>query len=243
VSRASVPTVAAGVLADLERAADPERRAHAVGYFPTSLEILGVSAPDMRRVLRPLARSLAAEVPDAVLAVARALLGTRIHEARQVAFELVGGRRDVVAELDRRAVEALGDGNDNWASVDCFSVVVAGPAWRDGRVADRDVLRWTKSDDRWWRRTALVSTVALNMKSRGGSGDPGRTLAVCEALAADDEVMVAKGLSWALRALISVDRAAVVAFLAAHDDGVPALVRREVVAKLETGLKNPRRTR
>lgn len=229
------------VVTRLRAAADPERRAHSEGYFPTSMEILGVCAADMRGALRPLVRVLAREPPSAVLSAAHALIATGLHEARQVAFELVGARRDVVASLNARATERLGRGNDNWASVDCFGVSVAGPAWRDGKVGDADVLRWAARGDRWWRRTALVSTVALNVKSRGGTGDPVRTLTICEALAADRDVMVAKGLSWALRALAPVAPAAVRGFLEVHRDDVKALVRREVTNKLETGVKSRRR--
>ncbi len=225
----------------LRAAADPERREKTCTYFPSRLEILGVSAPAQRAVLRPLARALRDEPAPEVLRVARALLDTGVHEARQVAFELVGGRTDVVAGLTGKAVEALGRGNDNWASVDAFSVVVAGPAWRDGKVGDADVLRWGRSADRWWRRTALVSTVALNMRSRGGGGDAPRTLRVGHVLAGDADPMVAKGLSWALRALVGVDPEAVRGFLAEHGAAVPALVRREVGNKLATGLKSGRR--
>jgi 3-methyladenine DNA glycosylase AlkD len=236
------PSTADVVLADLRQRADPGRRAHTEGYFPTALEILGVSAPEMRAVLRPLARQLRNESPERLLKEARSLLDTGVHEARQVAYELLGGREDVVVGLDAGTVEALGRGNDNWASVDAFSVYVAGPAWRDGGVTTDDVLRWARSVDRWWRRTALVATVPLNQKSRGGRGDTPGTLAVCEALAADGEPMVAKALSWALRALSTVDAAAVGAFLARHGDEVPSLVRREVRNKLETGRKSGRRS-
>ena len=229
------------VLRALRAASDPERREVTRGYFPSRLEILGVSAPELRRILRPLARALRSAPAAEVLATARALRDTGAHEARQIAFELVGGRRDVIAVLDAKAVEALGEGNDNWASVDGFSVYVAGPAWREGAVRDRDVLRWCRSADRWWRRTALVSTVALNMRSRGGSGDVPRTLRVCRALATDADPMVAKALSWALRALVGVDAGAVRTFLVEHEDGLPALVRREVGNKLATGLKSGRR--
>jgi len=226
------------VVAELRAAADPRRREKTQGYFPTSLEILGVPVPAQRRVLRPLARALSGSAPTQVLDVARSLLDTGVHEARQVAFELVGGRRDVVAGLDGPTVEALGRGNDNWASVDCFAVSVAGPAWRDGRVRDADVLRWAASADPWWRRTALVSTVALNMKSRGGQGDAARTLKVCRRLADDPHPMVAKGLSWALRALAPVDGAGVRAFLDEQGEALAALVRREVGNKLRTGRKS-----
>ncbi|GMV05566.1 MAG: hypothetical protein AMXMBFR53_18440 [Gemmatimonadota bacterium] len=229
-----------GVLAGLRAAADPVRREHSLGYFPTSMEILGVPVPAVRKILRPLARDLADASGAEVLAVARALLDTRVHEARQVAHELVGGRGDVVAQLDAAAVRALGEGNDNWGAVDCFSVFVSGPAWRDGRVGDGDVLGWAADVDPWWRRTALVSTVALNARSRGGRGEPVRTLRVCARLAGDPHPMVAKGLSWALRALVDVDREGVRTFLGRHEAELPALVRREVGNKLRTGRKSGR---
>jgi 3-methyladenine DNA glycosylase AlkD len=201
------------------------------------MEILGAPVPEIRKILRPLARSLRGEPASQVLDVARSLLGTDVHEARQMAFELVGGRKDVLDGLDAELIESLGCGNDNWASVDCFSVFVSGPCWRNGAIGDEDVLRWARSEDRWWRRTALVSTVPLNMRSRGGTGDVPCTLRVCTELVGDPDPMVAKALSWALRSLCGIDPGAVEDFLHTHGDAVPALVRREVTNKLTTGLK------
>ena len=154
-----------------------------------------------------------------------------------MAFELLDRRKDARGLLGLRDVRKLGEGNDNWASVDAFSVYVAGPVWRNGQITDREVLTWARSPDLWWRRTALVATVALNMKSRGGTGDARRTLMICRLLATDAAPMVSKGLSWALRALISVDRPGVEAFLHEHGADVPALVRREVGNKLRTGRR------
>ncbi len=125
--------------------------------------------------------------------------------------------------------------------MDGFSIFVTGQVWRRGGVSDETVLAWADSEDLWWRRTALVSTVPLNMKSRGGTGDPERTLLICHRLAHDREPMVAKGLSWALRALIVHDRAGVRGFLKEHGEELPSLVRREVRNKLTTGRKNPGR--
>ena len=229
--------VVAQVLAALEQKSVAERREKAASYFPSRMRVLGVPVPAQRKILRSIARALRGASSEAVLAFARDLLATGVHEARQIAFELVAGRADVMAGLDGAAVEALGQGNDNWASVDCFGVYVAGPAWRSGALSDDRVRAWTASPDRWWRRTALVATVALNVKSRGGSGDAARTIWVCEALVADGDPMVVKALSWALRSLVGVAPKEVRAFLSRHGDAVPALVRREVGNKLETGLK------
>ena len=129
---------------------------------------------------------------------------------------------------------------DNWASVDTYCWLVSGPAWLEGRLGDEAIDRWARSDNRWWRRAALVSTTALNKKSLGGGGDTARTVKICRMLAADHDDMVVKGLSWALRELVPMDREAVAAFLEDYDGVLAARVKREVRNKLETGLKNPK---
>ncbi len=139
-------------------------------------------------------------------------------------------------------LKPIGNLMDHWAKVDIFADL-AGPAWQAGQISDARVMSWTRSDNRWWRRAALVCTVYLNRKARGGKGDTPRTLAVCEVLASDKDDMVAKGLSWALRDLIAHDRRAVEDFLIKHEKELPALVKREVRSKLMTGRKNPPRKR
>ena len=109
-----------------------------------------------------------------------------------------------------------------------------------GQAPDALFHAWAVSPDRWWRRAALVSTVAWNVRSLGGRGDAPRTLAVCRLLAADPDDMVVKALSWALRMLATFDPAAVGAFLAEYDLVLAGRVKREVRHKLATGLKNPR---
>ena len=223
---------------ELRARGDPERREAMAGYPPTELELLGVSVPDVRRVMRGVLAELKGSHPSRVTELALALARAGTHEGRQLGYELLARRTDALEALDRRTVEALGEGMDNWGTVDAFSVLVAGPAWRAGRLSDGVVSEWAGSGDRWWRRAALVATVALNKKSRGGTGDRSRTLAVCEALAEDPDPMVAKALSWALREVVAHDRAAVEGFLERHGDALAARVRREVRNKLRTGRKS-----
>jgi 3-methyladenine DNA glycosylase AlkD len=119
-------------------------------------------------------------------------------------------------------------------------MILAGPLWAKGRLSDRLVETWSKSPDRWLRRSALVATVGLNARTSGGPGDAGRTLPICRRLAADRDDMVEKAMSWALRVLSQRDRPAVEAFMAEMDERLPARVRREVRHKLATGLKSGR---
>src|SRR5690606_38833789 len=191
---------------------------------------------DMRGVVRDYRKRTKGEAPATVIALAHAIIKRNTLEGRQAAYEIVAAHKPAFAALRIADVEKLGKGIDNWASVDGFATTIAGRAWLTGQLKDTDFKRWARSKDPWWRRAALASTVCLNTKARGGSGDSKRTMAICEMLADDDHIMVHKALSWALRSLVEHDRKAVEAFLKRHE--LPALVRREVLRKLKTGRKN-----
>ncbi len=145
-----------------------------------------------------------------------------------------------MAAIDLAEVERLGEGIDNWADIDSFGCYVSGPAWRAGNIDDSAICAWAHSADWAWRRAALVSTVALNSKARGGAGDADRTLAVCQMLIADRHDMVVKAVSWALRELAKRDAESVRRFLVDRRGELAPRVVREVNNKLVTGLKNPK---
>lgn len=237
--QANIEALVAAIRAGLEARADPERREATRQYLPSQLEVLGVSAASMREVIAEHRAEWKALSAGAVVSLVRTLHAGGTHEGRQIGYEILEKRTDATARLDRSTLEALGAGNDNWASVDTFATRVAGPAWREGRIGDEVVRDWAASEDRWWRRTAVVCTVALNTRARGGTGDSSRTLDLCRRLAGDPDPMVVKGLSWALRSLVPHDPAGVRTFLTEHDTELAALVKREVRNKLETGKKNP----
>jgi 3-methyladenine DNA glycosylase AlkD len=200
-------------------------------------DVTGATTPAVRAVRRKYSKLLAGESPDRVLAIVNALLAERTWTARVVAYELIAGHAASLDRLNSRLIEEMAAGLADWGSIDLFGVTVTGAAWREGRIGDSHVKRWARSKDRWKRRLALVSTVPLNSKARGGSGDTVRTLAVCRTLVADRDDMVVKALSWALRELSKRDPASVAGFLRKEDARLAPRVRREVRAKLETGRK------
>ncbi len=199
--------------------------------------------PAIRPIRRELTRRLSGGDPGSLLALAEEIIDRSLNFAavdlRWVACELVHYHPAALRSLDREDLERLGAGLNSWDSVDTFSLNLSGPAWRSGQIADSDLHLWAAAADRWWRRAALVSTVALNNRARGGRGDVERTRSVCRLLVADRDDMVVKAMSWALRELVKHDAAAVAGFLAEHDHTLAARVKREVRNKLNTGVKNP----
>jgi 3-methyladenine DNA glycosylase AlkD len=196
------------------------------------------NTPSVQAVRRKYSKILQQAEAQFILAVAHELLET--YGYRSLPYELIEKHRAAFQSIGEAQLESLGKGIDSWWSVDSFARTLAGPAWLRGQVSDAVIHRWARSEDLWWRRAALVSTVALNIRSKGGKGDVTRTLEVCQMLVDDQEDMVVKAMSWALRELVVHDAHAVDAFLEEHEDRLAARVKREVRNKLRTGLKNPR---
>lgn len=197
------------------------------------------STPAERAIRRKYSQELKDANPDFMLDLARELLAN--YGYRGVPYELIKNHNAAFQRIGVAELEELGQGINSWQSVDSFARILAGPAWLHGQVPAELIHKWARSPDRWWRRAALVSTVALNTRSHGGQGDTTHTLAVCRLLVADHDDMVLKAMSWALRMLVPHDQDAVREFIDKYEDVLAARVKREVRNKLTTGLKNPRR--
>jgi 3-methyladenine DNA glycosylase AlkD len=197
------------------------------------------NTPTLRTLRRARSAAWRGQPPEFILGVATEMQRRRAH--RWLGYELIRRHHAAFDLLNDRSLGELSVDLDSWDVVDAFARVLSGPAWARGLASDALIDSWAGSADRWLRRTALVSTVALNTPADGGRGDPDRTLAVCRRMAGDRDDMVEKALSWALRVLAVRDGAAVRQFLAAEEPRLAARVKREVRHKLETGLKNPRR--
>ena len=219
----------------------PIDAAELVSEIRRELRALGsTSTAPVRELRRRFSRRLAAASAADVVGVALALLDDPGFAPRFVGYELIAHHRAALASLREAELEALGRGLDAWEKVDTFGCYLAGPAWREGQVPDRVVHAWARSRDRWLWRAALVCTVALNNRARGGRGDTARTLEVCGMLLRDRDDMVVKAMSWALRELSKRDPAAAADFLARHRDELAPRVGRELTNKLTTGLKSGR---
>src|SRR5580658_3090838 len=139
-------------------------RPHSTSLIAAEIRARIAALPDrstvtVRAVRREFSRRLAKSSASEVLAVARASLDSGM---RWVAYELVQHHPDAMAAMGPAEITEFGAGLDSWSAVDCFSCYLAGPAWQARQMPDRLIHGWARSPDRWWRRAALVATVALN---------------------------------------------------------------------------------
>ena len=211
--------------------ADIRRRLHRLG---------SLDAQSLRSLRRTLTKELVSTPAHLMISLAEHLISTPSFACRFLAYELILYHPEALRSLRAADLDRLGHGIDSWAAVDTFASYLAGPAWRERQIADAVIHRWARSQNRWWRRAALVSTVPLNNRARGGHGDARRTLRLCEILMDDRDEMVVKALSWVLRELAKRDPTPVRAFVRTNGDRLARRILREVNNKLSTGLKSGR---
>jgi len=201
-------------------------------------EIPIANTPAVRKVRRAVSRQIRDQAPEVVMQAAMLLLNEETGPWRLIAYELVRHHEPTFAGLSIESLLKLGTGIDSWSSVDCFGMILSGPTWLYGRIPDDVIYAWVRNEDLWWRRAALVSTVALSR--RGLAEDVAKVIEVCTQLSADREDMVVKALSWALRELSKKHPEQARRFVAKHQPVLAARVIREVENKLTTGRKAPK---
>jgi len=218
------------------RLKDVKKTAAAIDAEIRALSVLNTASG--RAVRRKYSQRLRQARPEFMLNLAQTLINEYGH--RWVAYELIRDHKDTFQHIGKGELEELSRGINSWWTVDSFARTLAGPAWLRGQISDKLIIKWARSKDRWWRRAALVSTVALNIRSKGGQGDVPRTLSICRLLVDDHDDMVVKAMSWALRELVVHDSRAVERFMKKHEKVLAARIKYEVRNKLNTGLKNPK---
>jgi 3-methyladenine DNA glycosylase AlkD len=195
-------------------------------------------ARSVRAVRRKYSKQLAQASPQIVRTFVKGLLDDAGWAERVIAFEVLAQHKGAFNLVNDRLAGQMARGLADWPSVDLYGVTVLGQAWRTGLVTDARIVAFAQSRDRWQRRLALVATVPLNIRARGGTGDPARTLRVCRMLLGDSDDMVVKAMSWALRELAKRDLKAVEEFMLNEVDRLHSRVKREVTNQLKTGLKS-----
>jgi 3-methyladenine DNA glycosylase AlkD len=226
------------IIEALEDLGTEERRKMTAHFMSTSQRVIGLSNPDLKALIKALRSKYNSWTSREWIALCKELVKQDIFECQVVAYEMIGRDKKLLNALSYEDLTGLWRNLDNWASVDHFTVGIYGVLWGKGVVKDHHIDKLLHSDNFWDRRVAVVSTVALNLKSRGGTGDTSRTLSVCERVVDERKPMIWKALSWALRELSKRDSESVEDFLGKYESRISKQVLREVRHKLDYGTKN-----
>ena len=206
-----------------------ERAAQEKRYLKSELEFLGVSVPEMRRVVTGAVREYPGLDGAGMVAWAVALWGEPVHERRMAAVEILTLAAPRLGAADLATVRRLLRESLTWALVDGLAVNVA------GEIGLRDPGSWPVIDgwavdaDFWLRRSALL---ALLRGIRTGQPDLARFTRYAEPMLGEREFFIRKAIGWVLREISRRDPAWVTSWAERHISEMSGVTFREAVRRL-----------
>lgn len=219
-------------LDQLRAGANAQKAAEMAAYHKADRAYLGLANPDIDAAVKDWRAAM--DVPGRV-ALASALWGTDIHEARIAAAKLLTQARLRPDDEDAwQLIASWVPSFDAWAVADHASIagqkrLVANPTRLD------EVESWTTSDHLWTRRAALVMTLPWAKQNNPKPDELAardRILGWAAGYVTDPEWFIQKAIAWWLRDLSKRDPDRVMTFLDRYGDKMKPFARKEAARLL-----------
>jgi 3-methyladenine DNA glycosylase AlkD len=202
----------------------PERAAGAKAYLKSELSFLGVDAGGLRATAREIVDRHPELDHDQLTALVRALWEEPVFELKALGVALLERRQDLLGADDLGLIEELLRRSGTWALVDWICTKVAAPVVLRAPAAAKVLERWSRDDDFWLRRAALLAQLP---ELRAGRGDFALFARLAERMVEEREFFIRKAIGWVLRDVSRKRPELAFGFLAAHIDRVSGLTLRE----------------
>lgn len=215
----------------LTAAAEPGRAAGMQAYMKSEMPFLGVSARPLRTACRSVFAELAYDDAQAwqddVLSIWR---GARFREERYAAIELTGIRAARRFQ-DLSALPMYEEMIVNGAWWDYVDTLATHRLWailrHDRAAMTKAMLGWSRDGDMWKRRSAILCQIPAK-----GNTDLSLLYACIEPSLGSREFFLRKAIGWALRQYAWTDPHEIARYVAAHDDQLSGLSRREALKNM-----------
>jgi len=216
---------------ELTAAGDPQRAADQQRYMKSAMPYYGISAPDLRVLLRPHLKAFAPADRDEWETTVRTWWDGATHrEERYAALALARHRvarpwQDMASlDLDRHLVVT----GAWWDLVDVVAGHLVGGVLAGHRPDATPVVRaWAVDDDLWLRRTAVLCQLG-----HGTGTDLDLLTFAIEHNLDDSSFWLRKAIGWALRQYARTDPEWVRAYVDGLGDRLSGLSRREATRHL-----------
>lgn len=228
-------TYVGAVRAALAERGDPERAAQQQAYMKSALPYVGLTAPELRSLLRPLLVEHRFIDRASWAAAVLELWEDVTHREQWYAAVALLRHRAYRAWMDPDLLpllEQLVRTGAWWDVVDEIASHLVGQVLLDHRAEVTPVMdAWSVDDSMWVRRTAMLAQ--LRHRADTDTDLLERVLvANLDDTAYGREFFVRKALGWALREHAKTDAAWVTTFVSTHADRLSGLSRREALKHL-----------
>ncbi|MEM7341146.1 MAG: DNA alkylation repair protein [Actinomycetota bacterium] len=207
--------------------AEPDQAESMAAYMKDQFPFLGVKAGPRREAQRSIINALAGRSADDLLAFAEHAWIEEDRELQYVACDALRKHVTVLTPPDLPRVEALIVTKAWWDTVDSLAVHTVGPLVAAHPELSATMDTWIDGSDMWKARTAILHQLMYKADT-----DPDRLFGYADRRAEDTEFFIRKAIGWALRQYARTDPDAVRSFVAANDDRLSGLTKREALKHL-----------
>jgi len=230
----SPSTVAAQIRTALRGGGSADHATGVQWFFKEEVKSHGWYTADLRRAVRHYRRDILRDHDfDFLVAVADELFSGSNLEEKIAAVFLLEKMDAQFGDREFKLFESWLNRISSWADHDALVHDLIAPMVAANPVRVKKVFRWAKSPKRWRRRAACV---ALIRGTRTKMFFP-KIVMLSDALLADEDDMVRKGLGWLLRETAKFDAKRTVPYLLKIRAQAPRLVLRTACETLPPSVK------
>ncbi len=188
--------VADELAAELKVNGTEERAVNEKRYLKSEIEHYGVSVPIIRKLARRFARERKDLGKSDVEVLSLELWDRNVYELRKLAVNVLAARAGDLSLQDVPFIESLLRRSWTWALIDDLSINVVAPMLSgvDGAAVIRE--GWSKDEDFWVRRTAMLALLP-SLRRDGGCWQ--EFAGYADAMLGEDEFFIRKAIGWLLR--------------------------------------------
>lgn len=218
----------------LKESVDEKTKAGSQRFFKEKIKFYGVKVPTVQKIAKQAFASLKDKPKEEIFALCEELWQSGYLEESFVACNWSYAVHERYKADDFTVFEHWVETYlNNWASCDTLCNHTVGTLLEMYPKLAKKLIPWTKSDNRWVRRSAAVSLIIPARK--GLFFD--EIFSIAEQLLHDPDDLVQKGYGWMLKAAADFDRDAVFEFVLWKKATMPRTALRYAIEKMPPDMR------
>ncbi|MFQ5620525.1 MAG: DNA alkylation repair protein [Candidatus Nanoarchaeia archaeon] len=219
---------------ELKKHIEPKYRKTSYGFFKEEINILGVRVPTARKIGKQLYKEIAHLEKEEVFDLVEQLLKTHIYEHFIVGFEWAYKQKPNYTKRDLKIFKHWIDKYcTNWAAIDDLCTRTMKDFLLKFPNQGKQLLKWTKSKNRWTRRAALSSMVYPSKEKHFLN----LALQLSDAVMDDKDDLVNKPQGWMLREAHKAHPKEIEAYVLKNKNNFARVTLRYAIERYPTPLK------
>jgi 3-methyladenine DNA glycosylase AlkD len=203
-------------------------------FFKEEVKSRGWYTDELRKVAVSFRRSMAQERGmEFVVQVADKLFSGSYLEEKVFAVFLLEKQTQLLGDPEFNLFASWLDRVNSWADHDALAHYLLAPMVNADPAYCRNIFRWAKSKNRWYRRAACVALIRGAREKKFFR----EIVRLSEMLLSDQDDMVQKGLGWLLRETAKFDAKRTVPYLMKIRSHAPRLVLRTACETLPAAAR------